>query len=119
MVTDEVFIRIKGEQHYLWRAVVQDGVVLDILAQPRRDGGAAKCFFRRRLMGLPYVPRMIVTDKTHGSLSRTKGRVQAVWLSKFLRPARLILSRVFRTVAVPLGSFRRSRDGCIEQKTRR
>jgi hypothetical protein len=34
---DEVFIRIQGVQHYLWRAVDQDGVVLDILVQARRD----------------------------------------------------------------------------------
>src|SRR3981189_2346960 len=60
---DEVFIRIGGVQHYLWRAVDQDGVVLDILVQPRRDGDAAKRFFRRLLKGVQYVPRVIVTDK--------------------------------------------------------
>src|SRR5579863_8505043 len=60
---DEVFIRIQGVQHYLWRAVDQDGVVLDILVQERRDGKAAKRFFRRLLKGLHYVPRVIVTDK--------------------------------------------------------
>jgi putative transposase len=60
---DEVFIRIQGVQHYLWRAVDQDGVVLDILVQPRRDAKAAKRFFRRLLNGLQYVPRVIVTDK--------------------------------------------------------
>ena len=60
---DEVFIRIQGVQHYLWRAVDQDGVVLDILVQARRDAKAAKRFFRRLLKGLQYVPRVIVTDK--------------------------------------------------------
>jgi putative transposase len=60
---DEVFIRIGGVQHYLWRAVDQDGVVLDILVQPRRDGNAAQRFFRRLLKDLQYVPRVIVTDK--------------------------------------------------------
>ena len=54
---DEVFIRIQGVQHYLWRAVDQDGVVLDILVQDRRDGNAAKRFFRRLLKGLQYLPR--------------------------------------------------------------
>jgi len=58
-----VFIRIQGVQHYLWRAVDQDGVVLDILVQPRRDARAATRFFRRLLKGLQYVPRVIVTDK--------------------------------------------------------
>src|ERR1700753_1910224 len=60
---DEVFIRIQGVQHYLWRAVDQDGVVLDILVQERRDGKAAKRFFKRCLRGLHYEPRVIVTDK--------------------------------------------------------
>jgi len=60
---DEVFIRIQGVQHYLWRAVDQDGVVLDIFVQPRRDAKAAKRFFKRLLKGLQYEPRVIVTDK--------------------------------------------------------
>jgi len=60
---DEVFIRIRGLQHYLSRAVDQDGVALDILVQARRDANAAKRFFKRLLKGLQYVPRVIVTDK--------------------------------------------------------
>jgi putative transposase len=60
---DEVFIRIRGEQHYLWRAVDQNGTVLDILVQSRRNAKAAKRFFRKLLRGLQYVPRVIVTDK--------------------------------------------------------
>src|ERR1700761_1959176 len=60
---DEVFIRIQGVQHYLWRAVDQDGVVLDILVQARRDAQAAKRFFKRLLTALQYEPRVIVTDK--------------------------------------------------------
>src|SRR3984957_7572093 len=60
---DEVFIRIGGVQRYLWRAGDQDSVVLDILVQRRRDGNAAKRFFRRLSKGLQYVPRVIVTDK--------------------------------------------------------
>jgi putative transposase len=60
---DEVFIRIRGGQHYLWRAVDQGGGVLDILVQDRRDRNAAKRFLRRLLKGLQYVPRVIVTDK--------------------------------------------------------
>jgi putative transposase len=60
---DEVFLTIKGAHHYLWRAVDQDGNVLDILVQRRRDKRAAKKFFRKLLKGLSYVPRVIVTDK--------------------------------------------------------
>jgi putative transposase len=59
---DEVFLRISGEQHYLWRAVDQHGVVLDILVQGRRNASAAKRFFKRLLAGLQYKPRRIVTD---------------------------------------------------------
>jgi putative transposase len=42
---DEVFVRIQGKQHYLWRAVDQDGEVVDVFLQKRLDGKAAKCFF--------------------------------------------------------------------------
>ena len=59
---DEVFIRIRGVLHYLWRAVDQHGVVLDILVQEKRDGAAAKCFFRRLLKGLQYKPKRLITD---------------------------------------------------------
>jgi putative transposase len=59
---DEVFIRIQGVLHYLWRAVDQHGVVLDILVQDRRNGAAAKRFFKRLLHGLKYKPRRLVTD---------------------------------------------------------
>jgi putative transposase len=60
---DEVFLTIRGERHYLWRAVDQDGHILDILVQRRRDKRAAKKFFRKLLKGLRYVPRVMVTDK--------------------------------------------------------
>ena len=60
---DEVFVMIGGQRHYLWRAVDQDGNVLDILVQKHSDKRAAKRFFRKRLKGLRYAPRRIVTDK--------------------------------------------------------
>ena len=59
---DEVFIRIGVVLHYLWRAVDQHGVVLDILVQEKRDGAAAKRFFRRLLKGLSYQPKRLITD---------------------------------------------------------
>jgi len=59
---DEVFLCINGALHYLWRAVDQHGVVLDILVQDRRNGSAAKRFFKRLLAGLKYRPRRLVTD---------------------------------------------------------
>ena len=60
---DEVFIRIDGKQHYLWRAVDQDGEVVDVYLQKRRDGAAAKRFFKRLLKKHHDEPRKIVTDK--------------------------------------------------------
>ena len=59
---DEVFIRINGRQHYLWRAIDQHDNVLDVLIQSRRNGNAAKRLFRKLLKGLQYAPRVIVTD---------------------------------------------------------
>src|SRR6188474_2260178 len=69
---DEVFIRIRGKLHYLWRAVDQHGNVLDVLVQSRRNTKAAKRFFCKLLKGLCYVPRVIVTDKlgSYGAAKR-------------------------------------------------
>ena len=69
---DEVFLRIGGKQHYLWRAVDQHGAVLDILVQSRRNAKAARRFFKKLLKGLQYVPRVIVTDKlrSYGAAKR-------------------------------------------------
>jgi putative transposase len=60
---DEVFVKIDGKQHYLWRAVDQDGEVVDVFLQVRRDGKAAKRFFKRLLRNHGGEPRKIVTDK--------------------------------------------------------
>ena len=60
---DEVFVRINGKQYYLWRAVDQDGDVVDVYLQARRDGAAAKRFFMRLLRSHGSEPRKIVTDK--------------------------------------------------------
>jgi len=68
-------IQINGKQHYLWRAVDQEslphersecfgyGEVVDVYLQPKRDGAAAKRFFRRLLRNQGGEPRKIVTDK--------------------------------------------------------
>lgn len=60
---DEVFVKIDGKQHYLWRAADQDGEVVDVYLQSRRDGKAAMRFFKRLLMSHGGEPRKIVTDK--------------------------------------------------------
>ena len=60
---DEVFVKINGKQHYLWRAVDQDGEVVDVYLQAERNGAAAKRFFKRLLRSAGGEPRKIVTDK--------------------------------------------------------
>jgi putative transposase len=60
---DELFVRINGQQQYLWRAVDQDGDVIDILVQSRRDQRAAERFLRRLLCGQGKQPFRIITDK--------------------------------------------------------
>ena len=60
---DEVFVKINGRQHYLWRAVDQDGEVVDVYLQARGDGNAAKRFFKRLLRSHGDEPRKIVTEK--------------------------------------------------------
>ena len=60
---DEVFIKINGKQHYLWRAVDQDGDLVDVYLQAKRNGAAAKRFLKRLLRNHGSEPRKIVTDK--------------------------------------------------------
>ena len=70
---DEVFVTINGERQYLWRAVDQDGDVIDILVQSRRNRRAAERFFRKLLKGQGRVPFRLVTDrlKSYGAALRT------------------------------------------------
>jgi putative transposase len=56
-------IQINGTQHYFWRAVDQDGEVLDVYLQAKRDDAAAKCFFKRLLRSHGSELRRVVTDK--------------------------------------------------------
>ena len=60
---DEVVITIAGKKHWLWRAVDQDGFVLDILVQNHRDRGAARRLMRKLLMKSTKAPRVMITDK--------------------------------------------------------
>jgi len=70
---DEVFVRIRGRQQYLWRAVDEDGDVIDILVQPRRNRRAAIRFFRTLLKRQGRTPRRLITDKlpSYGAACRT------------------------------------------------
>ena len=60
---DEVFVKIGGVQHYLWRAVDQDAEVVDVFLQKSRNATAAKPFFKRLFKNHKGKPRKIVTDK--------------------------------------------------------
>jgi putative transposase len=60
---DEVVITISGKKHWLWRAVDQDGYVLDEIVQTRRDTKAAKRLLKRLLKKQGCPPRRIITDK--------------------------------------------------------
>ena len=60
---DELFVKIQGQQQYLWRAVDEDADVIDILVQSRRNRRAAIRFFRKLLKGQGCVPRRLITDK--------------------------------------------------------
>ena len=61
---DEVLLKIRGKKHWLWRAVDQNGLVLDILVQDRRDQHAAERFLRQVLEGENGTePRVVITDK--------------------------------------------------------
>ena len=70
---DEDFATIQGQRRYLWRAVDQDGDLLDILVQSRRDRRAAIRFFRKVLKGQGRLPRRLITDKlrSYSSAYRT------------------------------------------------
>ena len=59
---DEVFVRINGETHYLWRAVDQEGEVLEVFATKRRDREAAHAFLKRAMKRYGR-PKAIVTDR--------------------------------------------------------
>ena len=69
---DEMFVKIQGRQQYLWRAIDQDGDVIDILVQSRRDRRAAKRFFRKLLKGQERTPIDLTTDKlrSYGAAKR-------------------------------------------------
>ena len=72
MPLDEVGVKIAGQKHWLWRAVDQSGVVLDILGQSRRDTQAAKRLLRKLLKKQMRSPRRLITDKlrSYGAAKR-------------------------------------------------
>jgi putative transposase len=69
---DEVVVKIAGVTHWLWRAVDQTGMVLDVLVQSRRDKDAAKRLLRKLLKRQCRTPRVMITDKlaSYGAAKR-------------------------------------------------
>lgn len=69
---DEAVITIRGKKHWLWRAVDQDGFVLDVLVQSHRSTKAAKRLMRKLLKGQGHSPRVMITDKlrSYGAAKR-------------------------------------------------
>jgi putative transposase len=69
---DEVVVTIGGKKHWLWRAVDQQGFVLDVLVQSRRNAKAAKRLMKKLLKGQGHSPRVMITDKlrSYGAAKR-------------------------------------------------
>jgi transposase-like protein len=61
---DEAVVSIRGKKHWLWRAVDQDGFVLEVLVQSRRNTRAAKRLMRKLLKRQARPPRVIITEQT-------------------------------------------------------
>src|ERR671930_22445 len=69
---DEVVLKIGGVKHWLWHAVDQTGIVLDVLVQRRRNKQAAKRLLRKLLKKQMRPPRVMITDKlaSYGAAKR-------------------------------------------------
>jgi len=76
---DEVFVKNGDKQHYLWRAVDQDGAVVDVLLQIRRNTAEAERFFQRVLKSSGKTPRKIMTDKL-GSYGAAQREMNGSWI---------------------------------------
>ena len=76
--SDELFLKIQGRQQYLWRAVDEDGDVIDILVQSRRDRRAAARFFRKLLKGQGREPRRLITNKLRSSVTAHRTAMPSV-----------------------------------------
>lgn len=72
---DEVFVRIRGRIHYLWRAVDDEGEVLEVVVQPRRDRKAAFKLLRKFLKRQGFAPDAVITDqlRSYGATLRDIG----------------------------------------------
>ena len=72
---DEMVVKIAGKRHWLWRAVDDEGEVLDILVQSRRDTRAAVRLMRKLIRKQGFAPEVLVTDRlgSYGAAKRKLG----------------------------------------------
>ena len=75
---DELFVTIQGRHQHVWRAVDEDGDVIDILVQSRRNRRAAVRFFRKLLKSQGCVPRRLVADKLRSDLAAHRTMIPSV-----------------------------------------
>jgi putative transposase len=104
---DEVFLRIGGKQHYLWRAVDQHGTVLDILVQSRRNTKAAKRFFKKLLKGLQHQPDSGLSRWFKERAGTARGRVRRIMVVALARKLIVALWRYLASGTVPEGALMR------------
>src|SRR5260370_42395639 len=76
---DEVALKIAGVKHWLWRAVDQTGIVLDVLVQRRRDKQAAKRLLRKLLKKQIRPPRVMITDKLANYVAAKRKIMPGMW----------------------------------------
>jgi transposase-like protein len=62
-VVDEVFLFRKGQKRYLYRAIDEDGVVVDVLLREHRDTASAQAFFRQAIARTGVIPQEVITDR--------------------------------------------------------
>jgi putative transposase len=114
---DELFVTIQGKRQNLWRAVDQDGDVIDILVQPRRNRRAAERFFRKLLKSQGGKPRRLVTDKlrSYGAAHRTSIpsviHVTERATELLPSPGRMSLRPIIRTLRRPAGMATTQKSG--------
>ena len=104
---DEVFIRINGEMHYLWRAVDHEGEVLEVVATKRRDRRAALKFLKRTMKRYGR-PKVIVTDrlKSYRAAMNVIGNAAAQTCGQWLNNRAENSHQPFRRRAGAMARFR-------------
>jgi len=93
---DEVFVKINGEMHYLWRAVDHEGEVLEVFATKHRDRKAALAFLKRTMKRYGR-PRTIVTDRlrSYGAAMKVIGNTVVQECGRWLNNRAALRSRCF------------------------